>query len=118
MRKACRTVAQMYDGPPTLAHVWQFVNAQCSRAAHVGRVYVADILAAQFVAASTAERRSRVLDGLRHLRWQYAAGREKAEVQRYFRYYLDIMEVRPLAVRSRRPLVSQNHCGEQNAERV
>jgi hypothetical protein len=78
----------MYVGPPTFEHVWRFVNQQCSKAAHVGRVYVADILAAQFVAASTAAAR-------RHLRWQYTAGRDKPVVQRYFRYYLDIMEACP-----------------------
>jgi hypothetical protein len=94
---------QIFQGPWNAWEFNRFMNAQCARAAQIGRVYVADILASQFVRAESLSEQKHIYEGLKHMYWQYAESKFNKPAQQYMRYYLDIMEVstNEIALRNR-----------------
>jgi hypothetical protein len=85
---------QVFHGPWDVKHIMAFVNSKCSRSARIGRVYVADILATQFVNAPNYEEQVRVHEGFKSLHFAHVEGRMHLASQQYLRYYAEIMEVR------------------------
>lgn len=84
---------QLYTGAWDASTLLNFLRTKCTRVARLGRIYTADILASQFAAADTKHQRLKVLEGMKHLRWQFEGAQDHELEQAYFRYYIDIMEV-------------------------
>lgn len=85
-----------------MASMSGFINRQCTRAARIGRVYAADILATHFANATTKAAQRSTLEALQLLQMHHSNGHEDAHAKEFFRFYADIMEVRrPCAPSSR-----------------
>lgn len=92
-----RASLQIFNGPWTGVEISRFVHNRCTRASRIGRAFVGDIFASQFVRATDVNKQQEVLKGLRKLQWQYREGRTQPEVQQRLRYYEDLIDVWPLA---------------------
>lgn len=92
LTEACWWI-QAFHGPWTTQNLLHFVNNKCTRAASIGRVYVADILASQFTSAEDSTAQRQVYDSFMHLLWAHNEGRMNVASQQYMRYYAEIMEV-------------------------
>lgn len=84
---------QAYDGEWGAVSLLEFLRGKCARVARLGRIYTADILATQFTNAKSKQQRGKILEGLKHLKWQFEGAKDHELEQAYFRYYIDIMEV-------------------------
>lgn len=73
--------------------VARFVNNRCTRASRIGRAFVGDIFAGQFVRANSVQRQQEVLASMQRLQLQYREAHSQPVVQQRLRFYEDVMHV-------------------------